>query len=69
MVHWIKQSNYGIGQRVNVSVQTQGSDIFAMAVIEMNQQQQTTTPPMSSKFSSFFISFVFKNIRTISHLI
>ncbi len=50
------------------TIKTPGSYFYSLAVIEMNQQQQQTTTTMSSKFSCFFISFVFKNIRTISHL-
>jgi WD40 repeat protein len=64
----IKLWNWSTGECFS-TIQT-GSYIRSLAVIEMNQQQlQTTTTTMSSKFSCFFISFVFKNIRTISHLI
>jgi WD40 repeat protein len=64
----IKLWNWSTGECFS-TIQTTGSRIVSLAVIDMKQQQQTTTTIMSSKFSCFFISFVFKNIRTISHLI
>jgi WD40 repeat protein len=64
----IKLWNWSTGECFS-SIQTPGSNIVSLAVIDMNQQQQTTTTTMSSKFSCFFISFVFKTIKTISHLI
>jgi WD40 repeat protein len=60
----IKLWNWSTGECLS-TIQTPGSYILSLAVIDMNQQQQTTTT-MSSKFSCFFISFVLKNIRTIS---
>jgi WD40 repeat protein len=54
----IKLWNWSTGECLS-TIQTTGSSIFSLAVIEMNQLQQTTTP-MSSKFSCFFISFLFK---------
>jgi WD40 repeat protein len=64
----IKLWNWSTGECLS-TIKTTGPYIISLAVIQMNQQQQTTTTTMSSKFSCFFISFAFKNIRTISHLI
>jgi WD40 repeat protein len=57
----IKLWNWSTGECLN-TIQTQGSVIFALAVIDMNQQQQTTTTPttMSSKFSCFLYFFCIK---------
>jgi WD40 repeat protein len=49
----IKLWNWSTGECLS-TIQTTGSSIFSLAVIETNQQQQTTTP-MSSKFSCFFL--------------
>ena len=63
----IKLWNWSTGECFS-TIQTTGSVISSLAVIDQHQQTTTSPPPMSSKFSCFFISFVFKNIRTISHL-
>jgi WD40 repeat protein len=54
----IKLWNWSTGECLS-TIQTTGSYIYALAVIDMNQQQQTTTTPMSSKFSCFLL-FLFK---------
>jgi len=52
----IKLWNWSTGECLS-TIQTTGSRIYSLAVIQMNQQQTTTTP-MSSKFSCFLLFFI-----------
>jgi WD40 repeat protein len=57
----IKLWNWSTGECLS-TIQTTGSTISSLAVIDQQQPQTTTTtptttPPMSSKFSCFFFSF------------
>ncbi len=64
----IKLWNWSTGECFS-TIQTAGSSIFSLAVIDLNmnqQQTQTTTTSMSSKFSCFFISFLFKHKNNLS---
>jgi WD40 repeat protein len=57
----IKLWNWSTGECLN-TIQTPGSSITSLAVIDINQQQQTTTTTttMSSKFSCFLYFFCIK---------
>jgi WD40 repeat protein len=53
----IKLWNWSTGECLS-TIQTPGSLIVSLAVIDMNQGQQTTTTPMSCKFSCFLLFFI-----------
>jgi WD40 repeat protein len=60
----IKLWNWSTGECLS-TIQTTGSRIRSLAVINFDQQQQTTTPtaPMSSKFSCSFLFYLKFKIR------